>query len=340
MTPCYPRPEKMRVAAILGLGTSMRELNAFRSPGIEMVMGLPATRGELEAILILGGDGTLHRHLRVLVALQLPVLVVPAGSGNDFARALGLFRERDSLEAWATFLSERRSVRAVDLGIITQIDSAGGAAEFVQEPAADGRGRPSLHRQAAAEKTTYFSCAAGVGLDGEIARRANLLPRWLRAHGGYALSLPAALLRFRPFALQLATAESAHSEFTPRTPQFITDAVFANTSVYGGGMKIAPRAKLDDGQLDVCLIRDISKLKLLSVFPSVYFGRHLGLREVDYFSSAAARIETAPSLDVYADGEYVCRTPVQIGVAKSALRVIVPDRANPHWDAANIVATV
>ena len=308
----------MRAAAIVGLGTSMREVDAFRSPATEIVMGLPAARGDLEAILIFGGDGTVHRHLHALVELQLPVLVVPAGSGNDFARALGLFRKRDSLEAWASFVSRRGNVRAVDLGIVTSMETGTAAA-------LDGRARPSPHRQAEAGKITYFSCAAGVGLDGEIARRANALPRWLRAHGGYALSLPAALLQFRPFALHLATAKSDESELTPRGPQSVTAAVFANTPVYGGGMKIAPRAKLDDGQLDVCLIRDMSKLKLLSVFPSVYFGRHLGLREVEYFSTPRVRVETERPLDVYADGEYVCRTPVEIGVSNSALQMIVPD---------------
>jgi diacylglycerol kinase family enzyme len=87
-------------------------------------------------------------------------------------------------------------------------------------------------------------------------------------------------------------------------------------------MKIAPQATTDDGQLDVCVIRDMSKLKLLGLFPSVYFGRRLGIREVEYFPAACARVETDRPLDVYADGEFVCRTPVEIGVAKSALRVI------------------
>jgi diacylglycerol kinase family enzyme len=87
-------------------------------------------------------------------------------------------------------------------------------------------------------------------------------------------------------------------------------------------MKIAPRANMEDGQLDICIIGDISKLKLASVFPSVYFGSHLGIREVEYFPIERARVETETPLDVYADGEYVCRTPVEIGVAKCALRVI------------------
>jgi diacylglycerol kinase family enzyme len=102
-------------------------------------------------------------------------------------------------------------------------------------------------------------------------------------------------------------------------------AVFANTPVYGGGMRIAPRAKMDDGLLDVCLIHDISKLKLAGVFPTVYFGRHLGIREVEYFSSARVRVETDRPLDVYADGEYVCRTPVEVGIRSNAFRVIVTE---------------
>jgi diacylglycerol kinase family enzyme len=149
------------------------------------------------------------------------------------------------------------------------------------------------------------------------------MPRWLRAHGGYALSLPAALLRFRPFLLKLSVGQGSNcDEFFPRSQQPVTAAVFANTPVYGGGMKIAPRATMDDGQLDVCLIREMSKLKLLSAFPSVYFGRHLGIREVEYFPATAARVETDRALDVYADGEFVCRTPVEIGTAQGALRVI------------------
>jgi diacylglycerol kinase family enzyme len=86
---------------------------------------------------------------------------------------------------------------------------------------------------------------------------------------------------------------------------------------------------MDDGQLDVCVIRDISKLKLLSVFPAVYFGRHLGIREVEYFAAPRARVETDRSLDVYADGEYVCCTPFEVGVARGALRVVVPGADTP-----------
>lgn len=293
----------MRAAAILGLGSTPRDLQPFQLADTEWTIGLPASSEGLDAILVFGGDGTVHRHLRALVHLRLPVLVVPAGSGNDFARALGILRVSDSLALWRKVVGQTATVRSVDLGTITQLGPAVG---MTKDP-------------------TYFSCAAGVGLDGEIARRANELPRWLRGRGGYALSLPWALVRFRPFGLKLETQALDPAPGSLRGDEVrVVDAVFANTPVYGGGMRIAPKAQMDDGQLDVCLIRDISKLKLLGVFPTVYFGKHLGIREVEYFSIGCARVETERPLDVYADGEYVGSTPVEIGVARAALQVIAP----------------
>ncbi|HST10757.1 MAG TPA: hypothetical protein VLL05_10300 [Terriglobales bacterium] len=243
-----------------------------------------------------------------------PVLVVPAGSGNDFARALGLSKATDSLKAWQKFLIDQQNMRVVDLGLITS----------TSEPSASSSEAHSLLLEGIGQRPIYFSCVAGVGLDGEIARRANSLPRWMRAHGGYALSLPPALFNFRAFDLKLSIVQGKPPEFCLRSQQPVLAAIFANTPVYGGGMRVAPTAQLDDGQLDVCVIRDISKIKLLTVFPSVYFGRHLGIREVDYFPAARIRVETDRPLDVYADGEHVGRTPVEIGVARQALQVIVP----------------
>lgn len=303
----------MRAAAILGLGSSPRDLKSFqKNSKAEWIVGLPASAVDLDAILVFGGDGTVHRHLGPLVKLGLPVLVVPAGSGNDFARALCLRRERHSLSAWEKFASGAGNVRTIDLGVTTPL--AGAAPP----------GLASEHSGSTLEGSRFFSCVGGVGLDGEISRRANALPRWLRAHGGYALSLAPALLGFRAFPIKLAVADDSSQHLAPRSEQKVLAAVFANTPVYGGGMRIAPKARMDDGLLDVCLIKDISKLKLVSVFPTVYAGRHLGIREVEYFTAGRARVETERPMDVYADGEFICRTPVEFGVAPAALQVIVP----------------
>jgi diacylglycerol kinase (ATP) len=317
----------MRAAAILGLGTSPRDLRLFQqgSPD-EWMMGLPSSTGGVDAVLVFGGDGTVHRHLGALVQLGLPVLVVPAGSGNDFARALGLHTFRESLAAWRAFTAGRGQVRAVDLGCVMPLDA-----------------NPAQH---------YFACVGGVGLDADIARRANQLPRWLRRSGGYALSLLPALFRFAPFPLKvwLATESAdpgppdsgpadpnphrrsdgrheilcgARDGFTLASDQPTVLAAFANAPFYGDGMRIAPEARLDDGLLDVCLIRNMGRIKLFSLFPTVYFGRHLSVKEVEYSKASRVVVESESPRDVFADGEFVCSTPAAFGVARAALRVIV-----------------
>jgi diacylglycerol kinase (ATP) len=294
----------MRAAAILGLGCSARNLKPFQTdPTIEWCLGLPSSKHEADVVLIFGGDGTIHHHLSRLVDLKLPVLVVPSGSGNDFARALGLRSVGDSLTAWREFCRAGNNVSAIDLGVI----------------------RPLIDPS---QPPKYFCGVAGVGLDAEVTRRANVLPRWLRGHGGYALSLAPALLRFAPVPIKVSTRDAGPAnainpdDWTVGSDQPTMLAAFANTPSYGGGMKIAPRATLDDGLLDVCVIGGVDPFKLACMFPTVYFGRHLSIREVDYFQTAEAKIETEFPLDVYADGEFVCRTPVEIAVQSRALRVI------------------
>lgn len=293
----------MRAAAILGLGCSAKDLRPFQTDSaIEWRMGLPEGTDRVDVILIFGGDGTIHRHLGQLVKLRLPVLVVPAGSGNDFARALGLKSVRDSLAAWRKFSRDGGNVREIDLGVIT---AAAGA---------DGASTP--HER-------YFCCVAGVGLDAEVARRANGLPRWLRGHGGYALSTAPAIFTFAPFPMKILTPpEASSAPWVSRSDQPTILAAFANTPQYGGGMKIAPRAKMDDGLLDVCIVSAVDPFKLFCMFPTVYAGRHLGIKEVAYFHAALVRVDTEHPLDVYADGEFVCRTPVEVGVQPAALKVV------------------
>jgi len=303
----------MRAAAILGLGTSPRDLRVFQErSAAEWTLGLPAGPDQADAILVFGGDGTVHRNLNALVRLDLPVLVVPAGSGNDFARALGLLKLRDSLAAWRAFEAGKGRVRSVELGCITPL---------------------------ACSSHSYFACVAGVGLDADIARRANTMPRWLRRTGGYALSLPSSLFSLRPFQARIFTptgapttasdpsstrlSTAAHNDLPSRVDEPAALVAFANAPFYGGGMKIAPDARLDDGALDVCLIRDMDKFKLFCLFPTVYFGGHLSVKEVKYFQTEQARVETDPPRDIYADGEPVGKTPAQFSVARSVLRVIV-----------------
>jgi diacylglycerol kinase (ATP) len=264
----------------------------------EWIEGVPASSNDADAILIFGGDGTIHRHLAALVRLKLPVLVVPAGSGNDFARALNLRSAGESLDAWRDFEAGKKQGKAIDLGVITS----------TAEP----------------ESEHYFCGVAGCGLDAAVARRANEMPRWLRRRGGYALALLPTLFRFAAVPMRLIERDDLRpkAEDSKATEEPTILVAFANSPFYGDGMRIAPQADLADGELDVCRISKTSPVKLLCMFPTVYFGRHLWLPQVAYWRTACVRVETTIPLAIYADGEFVCETPAEISVARRALEVI------------------
>jgi len=282
----------MRVAAILGPGNIARAVSNFqRNARVEWTSLVE----QADIAVLFGGDGTIHRHLATLVELEIPLLVVPCGSGNDFARALNIRRMRDAVRAWTKFAETGGNLRTVDLGTM--------------QLSGNSRDR---------RESKYFSCIAGIGIDSEITRRANALPRWLRSSGGYALSAPREFVRFAPFLMQFAL-NGIPPAFKPSLL-----AAIANAPSYGGGMKIAPRARMDDGKLDVCIVHAMDRFKLFCLFPTVYFGRHLDFREVEYVQAPTVKIETERPLDVYADGEYAGQTPVDFGVAPGALKVIVP----------------
>jgi diacylglycerol kinase (ATP) len=282
----------MRAAVIFGLGTSPASLRSFKdASAAEWIEGVPASSSDADAILIFGGDGTLHRHLPALVRLQLPVLVVPAGSGNDFARALNVRSIRNAVSTWRNFESGSGKVRAIDLGTITVHEN-------------------TKH---------YFACVAGCGLDSAVARKANQMPRWLRGHGGYALSLISTLfsLPAHPMRFTYGTGEDRRP-----VEKLTLLAAFANTQFYGDGMRIAPEADPADGKLDICLISALDPFRLFCMFPTVYFGRHLTMPEVAYSKAERILVEAETALDIYADGEYVCKTPVEVGIERGALKVI------------------
>ena len=284
----------MRAAAIFGLGTSSKNLDVFREhSATEWIEGVPARSADADAILVFGGDGTIHRHLSALVRLKLPVLVIPAGSGNDFARALKLHSVRDSLRAWNDFECGKARVQTIDLGVIRPSATPG-----------------TFH---------YFCCVAGCGIDSIAAQRANRMPRWLRRNGGYALSLLPLLLRLPAYNMRFSDSNHNGHE---RDDNLTLLAAFANTQFYGDGMRIAPDADPCDGKLDVCQILTMNPFRLFCMFPTVYFGHHLRMPEVKYSKAERIELETETPLEIYADGEFVCKTPAELGIESGALMVI------------------
>ena len=296
----------MLAAALLGLGISETELQPFRAAGVEFETHDTLPNGShFDAALVFGGDGTVHRHLRPLIEHKIPLLPVPLGSGNDFAHALEINSVQDAVTAWRQFRSGAPNVRVIDAGMI-RCEPADSAAYPIET------GNMKLE--------TYFCNVAGVGLDCEANRRANAMPRWLRANGGYVMAAVSAILRFVPTVVTLTTAGEPGT--TISGPAMLL--AVANTASYGSGMRIAPRAQLADGLLDACFVRRAGRLRLLRSFPSLFRGEHLSMPEVQYLQAARLRIEAERPLEVFADGERVCMTPVEITVIPQALRVIVP----------------
>jgi diacylglycerol kinase (ATP) len=293
----------MRASVILGPGNVSKPLAAFQRAAHAQWTSLIE---QADAVVIFGGDGTIHRNLPTLVDLGVPLMVVPCGSGNDFARCLGLQDPDESLAAWQKFASGAGNVRTIDLGVIQSVPSTGDTSAETGKANVD-------------DQPHYFCCSGSVGLDVEIVRRANKLPSWVRARGGYGLSAPGEFFRFQPFPMKVTPNGNSAGQFRPTLL-----AAVANAPTYGGGVKIAPQAKLDDGKLDLCVVRAMDKFKLFCLFPTAYFGRHLMSKNVEYGQTDHVSIETEAPVDVYADGEYVCKTPVEFNVAREALQVIVP----------------
>jgi diacylglycerol kinase (ATP) len=194
--------------------------------------------------------------------------LVPTGSGNDFAKTLGIGSEQTALLTWQQFCAEGKNVREIDLGVI---------------------------RSANGEEIS-FCCVAGVGMDADANARANRMSIGLKRTGGYLLAALQALVAFKPVEMRLTTDER----------EIRQEAFFlavGNAHRYGGGMKVTPRAIPDDGLLDICLVNKMNKLKLLCWMPTIFFGAHLRLKQVEYFQAAQLRIETGRELELYAPTE-------------------------------------
>jgi diacylglycerol kinase (ATP) len=143
------------------------------------------------------------------------------------------------------------------------------------------------------------------------------MPAWLRGTAGYLLAAVQSVLSFAPVEFDVSAAERNISG-----PGVLVAA--GNAHRYGHCMKIAPHAELNDGLLDICFVGKLNRLKLLCCVPTIFFGAHLGIKQVQYFKSRSIRIASGRSLEVYADGEYAGRTPVEISLLTRALKVIVP----------------
>ncbi|MFZ0834135.1 MAG: diacylglycerol kinase [Mycobacterium sp.] len=238
-----------------------------------------------DALVIAGGDGVIALALQSLARTDIPLGIIPAGTGNDHAREYRL-PTRDP-EAAADVVCDGW-VQTVDLGHMRGADGA--------------------------EK--WFGTVMAAGFDSLVSDRVNRM-RWPHGRMRYNLAIVAELskLRLLPFRLVLDGEREIVTE--------LTLAAFGNTKSYGGGMLICPNADHTDGLLDITMVHSASRTKLVRLFPTVFKGTHIRLDEVKTDRAQTIRVES-PGINTYADGDFAMPLPVEVSAVSGALKILVP----------------
>jgi diacylglycerol kinase (ATP) len=235
-------------------------------------------------LVAVGGDGTVHTALQVVAGTGVPLGIVPAGTGNDFARAVGV---PDDPIAAADAIAHAAGTRPIDLARMT---------------GADGRIR-------------WFGAVLGAGFDAVVNERANAM-RFPRGPRRYDVAVLVELARLRPRRYTLTLDGVSH------TIDAVLVAV-GNTASYGGGMRICPAADPTDGLLDVVVAARMGRLTLMRIKPSVYRGSHVEHPLVSSFRARTVTL-AADGITAYADGERAFPLPVTVTCVPGALSLLAP----------------
>ena len=174
------------------------------------------------------------------------------------------------------------------------------------------RGSPREVDVAAANDRRYLG-VAGVGFDSEVARFANDRVKMLRGSAVYLWAILRVLPQFSPRPISINGKQEE-----------IMFAVFGNTSQYGAGIRIAPDAKFDDRQLDVCIVHRTSRFQLLLTLPLAYTGKHVRKPFVELRRGAEYRVDSPVPMDIFADGELLTQTPAVFRILDQRLKIVRP----------------
>jgi YegS/Rv2252/BmrU family lipid kinase len=161
-----------------------------------------------------------------------------------------------------------------------------------------------------------FLGIASAGFDSECNRIANEV-RLVRGNLVYAYSVPRALVAWKParFTLRIGDESLRFSGYS---------VAAANSSTFGGGMRVAPDASLEDGEFDVVMINDVGKWRYLTNLPKVFKGTHVDNEEVRVLRAARLELSASRPFAVYADGEHITDLPASLRVLPEALSVVAP----------------
>jgi YegS/Rv2252/BmrU family lipid kinase len=276
-------------AALRGAGVSFDVVRTERpGHGAELARGA-LLRGQ-RRIAVAGGDGSVNEALQGIMEAgladtrEVTLAVIPTGTGNDWARTLGITRRPEHVAR--TIATGRTMLH--DVGTI------------------DLPGDPPQRR--------WFINVAGAGYDAYVTER---VPRPVPGAFTYLKIALEGLARYRAPRFRI-TADGE----TLEGPLLL--AFVANAQYCGNRMHVVPTARVDDGELDVLAVRELSLLEVWPKLAKLYSGRILGDRAVRHLRAQRVRIETEPPAVIQADGQIVGMTPAEFGVLQQALRVVVP----------------
>lgn len=236
-------------------------------------------------IILVGGDGTINRTLPPLVSSSRELGIVPLGTGNDVARALGIHGMR-----WQAALTHALTAAstAVDVGMLTM----------------DGRHTPFMS-----------SCTSG--FDSAVAKRALKGPTWLRGMPRYVLATLRELVHLRLWQL------TVHVNGKPLRGGAALFASVLNTPTFGSGIPAVPHASIVDGALDLLIAGRFNRITALLMLPRLLAGRHLSDARIYTVPSSELAIHAVPPVPMAVDGEYLGEAnEVTLRVLPSALRVV------------------
>lgn len=255
-------------------------------------------RPELDALVVIGGDGMVHLGIQACAETSMPLGIIAAGSGNDNAASLGL-----------PIHDIAASIDALEAGL-------GGEVAHIDLGKAEGPAVADLGSR------RYFAGVLSLGIDAAVASYASRM-LWPRGPVKYKVATAIELPRFKPYSVNI--------EVDGRTwQQRCTLVAVANSPMFGGGLKISPSSSVVDGSLELLLAEPMSRRDVVKIFPQLSDGRHIDDPRVRVIPAKQVRISPggpgehagAPLPPGSADGELIGAAPLDVRVVPAALRVL------------------
>jgi diacylglycerol kinase family enzyme len=256
------------------------------SESLALLRALP----EGSRVVVVGGDGTLNRWLPALLAQKHTLALLPMGSGNDCARAFGVYGQR-----WDAALQQALygAAQPVDTGLASWTDLQGQNHE------------------------TPFLSSLTAGFDSSVGLRALNGPRWLSGLPRYLWATIKELAFLRTWHLTVSTEGQ---------PQFSGQALFAsslNTPTFASGMPAVPHGRFNDGQLDALLAGPMGRLGVLNLLPRLLIGKHLGDPRIQCWPYQTLQVGCTEGVPLAADGEYLgLATQLRVQCQAAHLQVV------------------